>query len=691
MNQVCETQESPLTAYAGHLAKHTVTWRRITSDPWVLETISGYHLEFENEVIPVQSHLPNPPMLNQHEECIMNNEIQKLIAKGAIERVNHCPGQFISNMFLVPKKTGDLRPVINLKPLNEFVAKIHFKMEGIHLVQDLIQPGDYLATIDLKDAYFSIPIFPRDRIFFRFLWDEKLYEFTCLPFGYSLAPRVFTKVLKPVMATLHCQGIRTITFIDDTLVIASSAEECFNNISTSTNLLENLGFQVNYDKSVLTPSQSISYLGFIIDTVTGTLSLPESKITKIILACQDLLKLQKVTLCDIAHVTGLLVSAFPAVRYLELYYKSIEYCKSHQLHLGSHFDDTASLSKQAKQDLNWIICHIKSYNGKSFRDLPIDLVLECDASNSGWGAACNGMNSHGPWSLEESEHHINFKELLAAFFAVQAFYPLHRNVHHIRLKIDNSTAVANINNYGSIKSPALNQLSREFWEWCLQREIHLSAESIAGIDNCIADSLSRRENSRLEWCLNDQIFHSVCEMTFHPNLDLFASRLNAKVPLFVSWHPEPGCHSVDAFNLCWTSYQCYAFPPFCLIGRVLSKLQRDNVHPFLLIAPIWPTQTWYPALLNLSVMKPILLPVLNNLLYLVNKPTLHPLRNKLRLAAWILSANISKREAFLNKQPNCYVHPGQRAQKSNIDLPGTNGVAGVVKNKLIHFKQLQNR
>ena len=80
--------------------------------------------------------------------------------------MNHCPGEFLSNMFLILKKTGDLRPGINLKPLNEFVAKIHFKMEGIHLVQDLVKSGDYLATIDLKDAYFNIPIFPRDKKIF---------------------------------------------------------------------------------------------------------------------------------------------------------------------------------------------------------------------------------------------------------------------------------------------------------------------------------------------------------------------------------------------------------------------------------------------------------------------------------------------------------------------------------------------
>ena len=143
------------------------------------------------------------------------------------------------------------------------------------------------------------------------------------------------------------------------------------------------------------------------------------------------------------------MSAFLLVRCLELYYKCIEYCKSHQLHLGENFDDTTCLSDKAKQDLNLIVSHIKSFNGKRpFREGPIDLIIESDTSNTGWGAACKEFKthvSHSKWSLDELDQHINDKELQAAFFAVQAFCPLHKNIRHIRLKIDNTTTVANIN------------------------------------------------------------------------------------------------------------------------------------------------------------------------------------------------------------------------------------------------------
>ena len=103
----------------------------------------------------------------------------------------------ISTVCLVPKKTGDFRQVRNLKPLNQFVEKIQFKMENNRLALNCISPGDFMVSIDLNDAYFSVPVFQPHRKYSRFLWNFKRYEFTCLPFGYSLAPRVFTKIFKP--------------------------------------------------------------------------------------------------------------------------------------------------------------------------------------------------------------------------------------------------------------------------------------------------------------------------------------------------------------------------------------------------------------------------------------------------------------------------------------------------------------
>ena len=460
-------------AYAGNLLHNLDVWRKITSDPWVLETVSGYYLEFNT--LPVQLVLPRPPPFSEREKQLIDEEITKLLTKGAIRKVTSCPYEFISNIFLVPKKTGDLRPVINLKPLNQFVQRIHFKMENIQMAMNLVSPGDYMVSLDLKDAYFSVPIFRPHCKYLRFIWRDQRYECACLPFGYSLAPRVFTKIFKPIVAQLRLNGLRIVIFLDDILLVASSFADCMEQLSLLRKLPESLAFVINDAKSQLQPTTRICFLGFIIDSISMKLLLPEDKLQKIISACLNLVSKNNPSVREVAHVTGLLVSAFPAVNYLNLYYRSIELCKSRALSENLDFGQAIILSPQAiilnpqaKSDLHWVTNNLAKFNGCFFGERSIDIPIECDASLAGWGASCGGQSANGQWSLLEAHNHINYLELLAALYALQAFVPNLRDVH-VRLKLDNSTAVAYINKMGGIKSPSLNSLSRTLWEWCIER------------------------------------------------------------------------------------------------------------------------------------------------------------------------------------------------------------------------------
>ena len=236
----------------------------------------------------------------------------------------------------------------------------------------------------------------------------------------------------------------------------------------------------------------------------------------------------------------------------------------------------------------------------------------------GWGAVNGSLSASGRWSQSESKHHINYLELLASFHALQCFVSNSRSIH-VRLALDNSAAVAYINNMGGVRSPLLDSLSRSIWEWCKLRDIFISAQHIPGKANNQADTLSREISSNLEWSLNDEVFHEVISQTFIPEIDLFASRLNAKTAKFISWHPQPGAVAVDAFSLSWAIMNCDAFPPFSLLPRVLAKIRHDKT-VVLLLAPVWPTQIWYPLLLQLSTVRPILLPRLDNLLSLPHNP-----------------------------------------------------------------------
>ena len=87
------------------------------------------------------------------------------------------------------------------------------------------------------------------------------------------------------------------------------------------------------------------------------------------------------------------------------------------------------MSPQAKSDLHWIINSLAKFNGCFFGEHPIDIFIECDASLAGWGASCGGQSANDQWSLLEARNHINYLELLAALYALQAFVPNLRDVH----------------------------------------------------------------------------------------------------------------------------------------------------------------------------------------------------------------------------------------------------------------------
>jgi len=152
-----------------HITLHN--WLQITSDQWVIQ--KGYQLELMSTQL--QKSPPRPLEPKGHHS--MEEEIQKLIAKGAVKRVISCPNQFLSQIFLFPKKDGSARLVINLRPLNQFIYQIYFKMESLTMIRDLLREEDWMASIDLKDAYLSVTKWEEHWKYLRFLWKGNLYEF----------------------------------------------------------------------------------------------------------------------------------------------------------------------------------------------------------------------------------------------------------------------------------------------------------------------------------------------------------------------------------------------------------------------------------------------------------------------------------------------------------------------------------
>ena len=160
----------------------------------------------------------------------------------------------------VLKKDGPMRPVIDLSYLNKFILNEHFQMESLSCLKTLLLKGDFMTNIDLKDSYLSVPIHQSSQKFLRFIWEGTCYQFKALPFGLCSAPRIFTKLMKPVAAFLRRKSIRILIYLDDFLLLAATKEEAVRNTHLLVTLLQSLGFVVNFKKSSLIPSQVITFL-----------------------------------------------------------------------------------------------------------------------------------------------------------------------------------------------------------------------------------------------------------------------------------------------------------------------------------------------------------------------------------------------------------------------------------------------
>ena len=184
----------------------------------------------------------------------------------------------------------------------------------------------------------------------------------------------------------------------------------------------------------------------------------------------------------------------------------------------------------------------------------------------------------GPWTKQEQEMHINALEMKAAGIAIKSVTRDKQNMH-IHLKMDNVTAVTYLNKMGGTHSHTLNQIAKEILEYCTGKQIIITAEYLSGSQNQLADWESRnvKEISINSWRLNPKIFNQINKVMGPIMLDLFADRWSAQVPSYVSWDKDPLAVSTDAFLTNWgENKKADAFPPFCLIARCLSKIQKEG-------------------------------------------------------------------------------------------------------------------
>ncbi|XP_070178855.1 uncharacterized protein [Littorina saxatilis] len=315
-----------------------------------------------------------------------------------------------------------------------------------------------------------------------------------------------------------------------------------------------------------------------------------------------------------------------------------------------------------------------------FQGVPIvcpqpEKELFTDASLTGWGAHLDGQMVSGVWDSTQSSLHINLLELEAVSLALIAFRPSLEG-RHVRIHTDNTTVASYVNKQGGTRSPSLSDKACLILTWCNSQRILLSAVYLKGSLNVFADNLSRGDKVvHSEWTLSHQSLDRLWSQIDKPVIDLFATRFSARLPLFVSPFPDPLAWKVNALEINWTNLTAYAFPPFCLLGKVLRKVDLEKP-ALVLVAPLWPSQHWFPDLLRLAVRPPIPLAVKKGDLVQPRSGIPHGNPRLLSLHAWILSEALCLRQGPLCPLQNVFVMPIESQRLLFTHLTGRLGLGG---------------
>ena len=620
----------------GQVSKHIAAWKNLTSDKNILQTVRGEVIDFSKA--PPSQHFAANATLTTEEKSFVNSEIKKLLNKKVIVETIHERKEFVSPVFLTKKSDGGHRLILNLKKLNEFIKFEHFKMSSISNVLEMIYENCYMATVDLKDAYYSVKMHEKFQCYLKFAWDEKLYKFVCFPNGLSPCPRRFTKLTNVPMSHLRIQKHPICGYIDDFITCGKTPEKCSDSVGNIVSIFQQLGFVIHPEKSQLKPSQQVTFLGFIINSVEMSITLTEKRKNNLRHHINVLLSIKKPTIRLLAKVIGHIVSAMPSVKFGMLYYRKLESEKVKVLDENfGNFDSYFNLSDLARAELLWWKKNIPNMSSW-IHPPPVSDTIYTDSSEFAWGSVFDTQKTGGAWSFEEASLHINIKEMIAIFFTVKSFFR-DRVKRHVQVFCDNTTAVAGVNKMGSSKCKIIDAIAHQLWEYCQVKDIWITCTHIPGSENQGADTESRKAYKDSEWKLNPMVFkRAISLFGFVPNIDCFATRINCQLPRYISYRPDPSATFINTFTVSLSGFDCYFFPPFSLIGKVLQKIKVDRLKKALIVVPQWPTRPWYTTLQDMLVQEPLVLKPSHDLLILPSAPSeSHPLWKKLRLMICLVS------------------------------------------------------
>ena len=557
---------------------------------------------------------------------------------GFVERLSEpalcCNPMTVAVQYNLAANSVKYRPCIDLsRHVNLHISDMGVKLDDLYVSEGLIAPGDFMTALDLENMYLHIRLRPDMKKYLGFAVPQEdgstvFFQFRVMPFGVKPAVAVVTRLLKPVKAYFHRLGIKFSIYIDDGRVSAASSEVCARHMAFVLDILQRVGWHIQWKKTVVQPTQSLLYQGFVTDSVAMAYFLPQEKWEKIAAGIRDLLAAAAVGPVEV-RVVAVVLGRLAAIRRSHGNVVRI-LSRSLQHQLGGHVQEAGwtgvlSLSAAAVQELRLLLEVLPEFNGhfiptQAAASSVLDLREVLDSVHHIQSSGSSLPNL----LVSDASDQFAFIFQADGTFRYVADFPVDPAASSTSRELDAllNAVIRDASNFAasgmriiywqtdSQVAARILQIGSRVPE--LQRKIFLikSVERMAGftvipvwsprdhIRLRQADAGSRLRFSSDEWSVDRRDLAAVfADLAFLPDCDGFATAANTVAPVFYAVCPQVGCAGVDFFAQCLApGIRYFLCPPVKLIPRLLAFLAVRPGLTVLLVVPDWPSASFWAVL-----------------------------------------------------------------------------------------------
>ena len=441
-------------------------------------------------------------------DTLINKEVELCRVAGPFEHPP-MPNFHVSPLGLVPKSDGTYRLIHDLSAPRGSSVNDAIPKENVSVVYETLDTAlewvlaygrnSLIAKADFKEAYRVVPIHPTSTRLLGFKWRNMYYYDRCLPFGISLAPKLYETISTAIQWILvHKFSVPAVSHVLDDYIFFGPAHDdiCLISLSTFHHVAQAMGFPVKTSKTVK-PSTSVILHGILVDTVEMEIKLPDDKLEKAKVSIGNLIHMEKVQLKELQSAIGFLAFVCKVVMPGRTFLRRL-YDLTKGVRKPYHY---VRITKGAKLDLEAWMHFLQHYNGVSILShaewiASPKLHLHTDASGSvGYAAVLGRRWVCGRWPDSWAEESIALKELYPICLVIELWGSELAN-KCIQFWCDNES-VCYILNTRSSKDQSLMQLLRRIIIKTMTHNIRFRCVHIPSLDNQLADAISRFQFARV--------------------------------------------------------------------------------------------------------------------------------------------------------------------------------------------------